>query len=346
MDARSRQVRLAGLPLDTPLLIPSVSSRGFPLDKDGFAQSNLFLKYAVDSIDEALLVSAYDLEHRKLVDAEALLSGGGTGTALDRPRLLVVDSGGYETGESWESGHVDRTSRPTEPYDSDTFAGVVDRLPLGRPLLVVSYDGPDVPRGSYADQIGRAQAFFAARPHLASDILLKRPTGRHWHTPRELVPAAPDLSRFDVIGFTEVELGDSLLDRLTTLAELRQILRSAGVVAPIHLFGALDPLFTPLYFAAGAEIFDGLSWMRYVYWDGLAVHADAGALLRGEDDDTQKLREAKRPVLNLGRLRELKRQMQRYAAKDSRGFDEFGDHGKVLSNTYATMLARAEAKGN
>lgn len=339
-------MRLAGLSLDTPLLIPSVSSRGFPLDKAGFAESNLFLKYAVDSIDEALLVSAYDLEHCTLVDAEALLSGGSTGTALDRPRLLVVDSGGYETGESWESGHVDRSDRLVKPYNADMFASVVDRLPQGRPLLVVSYDGPDVPRGSYADQVARAQVFFATRPHLASDILLKRPIGRRWHTPRELVPAAPDLSRFDVIGFTEVELGDSLLDRLATLAELRQILRSASITAPIHLFGALDPLFTPLYFAAGAEIFDGLSWMRYVYWDGLAVHADAGALLRSEDDDTQLLREARRIVLNLGQLRELKRQMQRYAAKGNRGFDEFGVHGKLLSNTYATMLARIEAEGN
>jgi len=338
-------VRLAGLSLDTPLLIPSVSSRGFPLDKAGLAQSNLFLNYAKDSLDEALLVSAYDLEHRTLEDAAALLSGGGTGTPLDRPRLLVVDSGGYETGQSWESGHVDRTSRPTEPYDADMFASVVDRLPQGRSLLVVSYDGPDIPRGTYAQQVARAQAFFASRAHLASDILLKPPSGR-WHTPRELVPAAPDLSRFDVIGFTEVELGDSLLDRLATLAELRQILHSASIVAPIHLFGALDPLFTPLYFTAGAEIFDGLSWMRYVYWHGLAVHADAGALLRGEDDNTQQLQEAMRTVLNLSHLRELRRQMQRYAAKGSRGFDEFGDHGELLSNTYATMLARIEAEGN
>jgi len=345
VHARSRQVRLAGLSLNTPLLIPSVSSRGFPLDPAGFAESNLFLNYAKDSLDEVLLVSAYDLEHRTLEDAAALLSGGGTGTALDRPQLLVVDSGGYETGQSWESGHVDRSDRLVKPYNTDMFASVVDRLPQGRPLLVVSYDGPDVPRGTYAQQVARAQVFFATRPHLASDILLKPPSGR-WHTPRELVPAAPDLSRFDVIGFTEVELGDSPLDRLITLAELRQILRSASITAPIHLFGALDPLFTPLYFAAGAEIFDGLSWMRYVYWDGLAVHADAGALLRSEDDDTQLLRETRRVVLNLGQLRELKRQMQRYAAKGSGGFDEFGVHGKLLSNTYATMLARIEAEGN
>jgi hypothetical protein len=144
------------------------------------------------------------------------------------------------------------------------------------------------------------------------------------------------------VGFTEKELGDSYLSRLTTLARLRIVLDEAGISAPIHLFGALDPLFTPLYFAAGAEIFDGLSWMRYGYSGGLAVHPDAGALLRGEDDDQKLLRDAKRPVVNLGLLRALKRQMERYAAAGSRGFDEFGEHGQLLSQTYATMLARIE----
>lgn len=253
---------------------------------------------------------AYDLEHRTLRDAGALLDGGAAGTVFDRPQLLVVDSGGYETGQSWEGGHVERNDTAAAPYDAAAFARVVDRLPEERPTLVVSYDGPDVPRGGYDEQIRRAQAFFATRTHLASDLLLKPPAGR-WYTPRDLAPAAPDLLRFDVVGFTEKELGDSFLARLSTLARLRALLDDAGITAPIHLFGALDPLFTPLYFAAGAEVFDGLSWMRYAYCGGLAVHPDAGALLRGEDDDQQQLRDAKRPVVNLGHLRALKRQMER-----------------------------------
>ncbi len=80
--------------------------------------------------------------------------------------------------------------------------------------------------------------------------------------------------------------------------------------------------------------------MRYAFVDGLAVHPDAGALLRGEDDDRETLRDAKRAVVNLGYLRDLKRRMERFAAAGSRGFDEFGRHGQVLSQAYATMVAR------
>ncbi len=224
MPGRSRSVRLAGLALTTPLLVPSVSSRGFPSDGRGISQSNLYLQYAVDSLDEALLVSAYDLHRAMLEGAADLLGGDGPGTPFDRPRLLVVDSGGYETGTSWESGHVDRTDRADRGlYDAAAFAGVVDRQPAGRPLLVVSYDGPDVKYGDYGEQRARAQAFFAARPRLASDLLLKPPTGR-WHSPRDLAPVALDLAAFDVVGFTEKERGDSYLERAMTLARLRAVL--------------------------------------------------------------------------------------------------------------------------
>ncbi|BBG00362.1 hypothetical protein C8E95_5570 [Pseudonocardia autotrophica] len=340
MRARSRPLRLAGATLTTPLLIPSVSSRGFPLDPAGIAESSLYLQYALDGLDEALLVSAYDVEHRTLKDVTRLLDDTASGTVFDRPRLLVLDSGGYETGLAWESGHIQRDDPARRLYDAAAFARIVDRLPPQRPTLVVSYDGPDLAGDTYGEQIRRAQAFFATRTHVASDILLK-PTER-WHSPRELAPYAPDLVAFDVVGFTEKELGDSYLARLCTLARLRIVLDEAGVDAPIHLFGALDPLLTPLYFSAGAEIFDGLSWMRYAYIGGLAVHPDAGALLRGEDDDRQQLRDAKRPIVNLGHLRALKRQMERYAATGGRGFDEFAEHGAVLARTHATMLARIE----
>lgn len=173
--------------LTTPLLIPSVSSPGFPLDQDGIAESSLFLQYALDSLDEALLVSAYDVEHRRLRDADALLRGDAAGTVFDRPRLLVIDSGGYETGQSWESGHVERSDTTAAPYDAATFARVVDRLPAERPTLVVSYDEP---RQGYGEQIRRG--VLRATDSLASDILRKPPSGR-WHTPRDrsTPPRAP-----------------------------------------------------------------------------------------------------------------------------------------------------------
>lgn len=341
MQPRSRAVRLAGLTLTTPLLIPSVSSRGFPLDTSGIAESSLLLQYAEDALNESLLVSGYDLHHHTLVGGDALLDErGGLNTVFDRPQLLVLDSGGYETGSSWESGHIDRNASPARQFSEQDYVNVVDRLSHERPTLIVSYDGPEADRGTYQDQIHTAQRFFGARLHFAHDLLLKPPATEEFHDPRALAAAAPDLVGFDVIGFTEKELGGRFLLRLETLARLRAVLDDAGVTAPIHLFGALDPLFTPLYFAAGAEIFDGLSWLRYAYCDGLAVHPEAGTLLRGGDDDGPDLRDALRVTVNLGELSRLKRQMERYALASARGFEEFGSHGQLMSQTYATMMAR------
>ena len=81
------------------------------------------------------------------------------------------------------------------------------------------------------------------------------------------------------MGVTEKELGDSILKRLVTLATFRLLLDTADVAAPIHVFGGLDVLYTPRFFAAGAEIFDGLGWLRYAYRDGMPMHREAGALL-------------------------------------------------------------------
>ena len=38
---------------------------------------------------------------------------------------------------------------------------------------------------------------------------------------------------------------------MTNVAKLRELLDRADVDVPIHVFGALDPLYTPLYYAAG-----------------------------------------------------------------------------------------------
>ena len=347
MHCRSRAVRLSGVPLTTPLLIPSISSRGFPLDPEGIAESSLLLQYAEDALNESLLVSAYDLHHGTLVDGDSLLDErDGFGTVFDSPQLLIVDSGGYETGSSWESGHITRDAPPYHEFSYADYVSVVDRLGHDRPTMIVSYDGPDTIREDYNEQIRTAQRFFATRRHFASDLLLKPPASKGFHDPLALAPAAQNLVGFDVIGFTEKELGNRLLLRLETLARLRKLLSEEGVTAPIHLFGALDPLFTPLYFAAGAEIFDGLSWLRYVYANGLAVHPEAGALLRGGDDESPQLRDAMRVTVNLGELNQLKRQMERYASASSRGFAEFGSYGELMSQTYATMVARISRGGN
>jgi len=64
-----------------------------------------------------------------------------------------------------------------------------------------------------------------------------------------------------------------MAERLTFLSSLRSLLDDAGLDIPIHVFGGLDPLMTPLYFWAGADVFDGLSWLRYAYAHGRSLYA-------------------------------------------------------------------------
>ena len=46
------------------------------------------------------------------------------------------------------------------------------------------------------------------------------------------------LRDFDVIGFTEKEIGNSVLDRMNNIAKLRIAMRKANINKPIHIFGS------------------------------------------------------------------------------------------------------------
>ena len=51
---------------------------------------------------------------------------------------------------------------------------------------------------------------------------------------------------------------------------------------PIHVFGSLDTVTTPMYFLAGADIFDGLTWLRFAFHGGYTVYKhNYGALKFG-----------------------------------------------------------------
>ena len=91
-------------------------------------------------------------------------------------------------------------------------------------------------------------------------------------TIKSAVANVAELESFDIVGVTEKELGQTMLDRMSQITMLRLAMNEAGVKTPLHIFGALDPLSVCLYYIAGAEIFDGLTWLRYGYHDGLCIY--------------------------------------------------------------------------
>ena len=216
MGAHNRKLHLTSQPLlSGPLLVPRVSSKGFPLTENGLTESGTALAQVSVDIREALLVSAYDLHHGKLPDADRLLSSEHHKTIYANPRLLIVDSGSYELDAvTFEGGETRRDPYTPEEFARDHFEALVDRLPQDRELLVVSYAKPGRPQPSYKDQRRAAQLFFAERRHLRKDFLIKPQDNDPLLDVDALTPDASNLGYFDAIGVTQTDLGHSLLDRL------------------------------------------------------------------------------------------------------------------------------------
>lgn len=351
MLARSRALRLAAKPLPGPLLVPSVSSKGFPM-AEKFSEAGVLLASVAQDLTDALLVSAYDLNYGLLPDAETLLGPRHRETIFASPELLVVDSGGYELNAAdFEAGQQGRDDRTPRQFTRKDFEHIADQLPKDRDILVVSYDEPvqfdDLrsERATYRGQRLAAQQFFAARPHFKSDFLIKPERRSRYLDILALTAEAENLRVFDVIGVTEKELGRTILDRLVALAQLRELLNRFGCKdKPIHVFGCLDPVYTPLYFMAGGEIFDGLSWLRYAYLDDVSVHPEQLAVLKGSIEDGEETRDLRRLMSNIEWLRSMHRSLARWANEPAR-YEHLGRRHARLREVYDDLCARLAQEG-
>jgi hypothetical protein len=341
MGVHIRKLHLTDQSLSGPLLVPRVSSKGFPITENGQTESGAALVGVNQNIKEALLVSAYDLHYGKLPDVDRLLSSEHHKTIYANPRLLIVDSGSYELDAvSFESGETRRDPYTPEEFTYNNFEELVNRLPPDRDLLVVSYAKPEHTQPSYKDQRKAAQLFFEGRRHLHSDFLIKPQNSDRLLDVDALTPDVRNLSYFDVIGVTQKDLGRSLLDRLVTLARLRDLLdRRDCEHILLHVFGSLDPVLTPLYFMAGAEIFDGLSWLQYAYVDGLSIEPDQwSALHRDMLEAEQEVQDMTRQISNLTEIWSLKYRLTRWANEPTR-YEHLGPQHQRLREIYETLLA-------
>ena len=290
----------------------------------------------VDGIDESLLISAYDIRHQLLVDSTAFTSGFKQ-SRYAQPRVLVIDSGWYEKNGGPPAGQFAGDLKDPLPWEEADYLLTIDNLDDALRPIVVNWDHA----GPYGEQIVHAQDFFGARASLASTLLLKPPSGSRFHHFEKLSDEdVSNLRAFDIIGVTEREIGESVLDRLVAISQLRRQLERVKVPAPIHVFGGLDPLLTPLYFAAGAELFDGLGWLRYAYREGVAMNREAAALF------DRQIRKRWMQTLNwvsLANLDELRR-----LTDDLRRFAHKGDwsvlcRGSSLEPIFEVLQERMEA---
>jgi len=254
--AQRRAINLkVGGSVETPILLPSFSSKAI----QGEQVQNLII-YMKSVITDHLLISAYDLFYREIKKK------------ITFPSLIFLDSGGYEASEDVDLSDMGRGWPNPRKWTREMHSEVLKKWDHVTPTILVSFDSPNA-RTSIENQVVRATRLFRQYPMANSELLLK-PTKRS--TKREKKKLEIDqvlrrkhlLAGFDIIGVTEKELGRSTLERMTNVARLRLALNSIGLDTPIHIFGSLDTVSTPLYFLAGADIFDGLTWLRYAFDDG------------------------------------------------------------------------------
>jgi hypothetical protein len=288
----------SGVELTTPLLIPSFSSRGFSARKGVFSVREL-LELTAPELTDCVLLSAYDLSKRNRLPS------------LEKFPLNVkvtfLDSGGYETGGEPDMSAIYGDSVRDPNWNETRLTKVYDRWPKSKPAVLVSFDHVDKRKRLHA-QIESALKLFSRYPGQLTCFLIKPEQKKDFYLEgalHALLKNPKDVQKFSIIGVTEKELGVSFLDRMKKIVELRLGLDEAGLVCPIHVFGSLDPISTCLYFLSGAELFDGLTWLRYAYLDGACVYRHNFCALQYDLEANGETFIAKLLAHNLSALRRL-----------------------------------------
>src|SRR4051794_14219187 len=98
MLARSSRLthKASGVFLQTPLLVPSFSSKGFT-PPNGPSEVNKIIETVSEWIDGTFLISAYDISKGHIPRPEDL---------TNKPEIVILDSGGYEISDDHDLSAV------------------------------------------------------------------------------------------------------------------------------------------------------------------------------------------------------------------------------------------------
>lgn len=323
MLAQRRSICLNGAEIvRTPLLVPSFSSKGFPDIK------NIFI-ICEQVITESLLVSAYDVID-KLYELP-----------ITSAEVIFLDSGGYECSKDTEFTELGYTVHQPKEWRKEEHLSVINSWPVDTPTVIISYDHPKK-RCDIKTQIDNARDLFNNRINIVKEILVKPETEKQIKVQLDsILPNIHQFAGFDIIGFTEKELGNTLLERMKNIALIRMALHKINLNIPIHIFGSLDTISTPLYFLSGADIFDGLTWLRFAYMEGLTVYNHNYGAVKCGITTKNHLINARVFQDNIRYLSNLSLEMRRFL--NAREFRSFSNHSTFFENSYASLME--ELKG-
>jgi hypothetical protein len=322
-SCKSRNVSVVNA--HTPIVVPSFSSRGFPYIGNIHNDTKRYL-------GKSSLVSAYDIHYGNISQDNMYASD-----------ILFIDSGGYEAKPvaDFTESYID--GRLSSGWSTEYYEVVLEKLQPLSQLVIVNYDYSD-PQ-PISNQVNLAKMLFQKYPDYATNFLYKPETkGINIISLDALIDNIKLIGSFSILGITEKELGDSLLERCRNLLQIRTALLEAGFETPIHIFGCLDPAVMIAYFLCGADIFDGLAWLRYTFDHGFATYHSTATMLRKQWRISEYDLLITRWISNLEYLETLTRGMRRFCKTGS--INEFPmDKDLLMQVLCLVKLSGIEIKG-
>ena len=285
-----RRVDKIGVP--SPLLVPSFSSCGFQRVAEIYEEMK-------DKLYGVCLVSAADLA-----------SGCIPASVIDEVNVIVIDSGMYESRKQMDECAARGLPVADRPWSRDEYFEIAADVDAAANGILVNYDGYE----PLEEQIGRAAEDFSHAPHTAKDFLVKPESPARLVNVARVARYVDDLSQFDIVGVATREAGDTLTQRCRTVVTLRDTLDDADLNLPIHVFGAITPLEVLTYFFCGADVFDGLNWLRLVFRERGSIPIEETAFedMNSNLHDFELFAEAW--TANLSVLYRLQVSLQRYGS--------------------------------
>ena len=347
----------SGLEIKTPLLIPSFSSKGcvFPkaipkskeckytffrtetiLAKDKnpnsgkISEVTVYLNNALRTLTDSMLVSAYDIFHKHIP-----LPYENT-----TPEIIFLDSGGYEVGDTFDYSTIIRSTVIANEWKNEHYIEVLEAWPDDVPAVFISFDyhGESVDK-----QIELAKKLFSRFRGRQLCAVLIKPVSAEYTFRRTLDGIRENITQlkdFDILGIADKDMGNSLFMVMENIAKIRLALDEAKVNIPLHIFGSLDPLTSWLYYLSGAELFDGLSWLRYGYFEGRTVYyRNYGILSLGSEkhDDIIRLEST---IHNLYYLMDIQLEMAQFASDHD--YNKIKFNGNFLRVEYEALCKKIE----
>lgn len=319
MLAKKRTVRLGNsTELRTPILLPSFSSKGFP-------KIQKILRASEEYIANEILVSAYDISH-------GILS-----PEFDFASAIFLDSGGYEASRDADLSEVYEGEHVVKDWSAEMYQKVVQDWTSASPTVFVSFDHPKH-RTDTREQIERARKLaLPAGEHARSLLLKPESEGAIRLHLDQITPHLARMKDFSAIGVTEKEIGNSILNRMLNVARLRKALDKHYASMPIHVFGSLDTISTYLFFLAGADIFDGLTWLRYAFSEGDTLYRHSYGALKLPINVNSDIVEGRCWSNNYQYMQQMQLNMMKHANDEK--FEHFGKHHDLIRSAYQEMCA-------